>query len=115
MLTEMKLKLIQDDPWLEPYEVDINERYSRFVQKNEEIKLHSKSLSQFANGHLYFGFQYDNGKKGWYYREWAPAAYALFLIGDFNNWDAGLHPLKKINSEGCWEIFVPVGFFFFFC
>ena len=32
----------------------------------------------------------------------APGADEVFLIGDFNDWDAGAHPMKK-NKTGIWE------------
>src|SRR5262249_10750713 len=43
---------------------------------------------------------------GWWYREWAPAAYELFLTGDFNGWDRASHPLHRTDG-GVWEIFLP--------
>ncbi len=60
----------------------------------------------FANGYTYYGFNYDKKLKGWWYREWAPKADALFLMGDFNQWNRSSHPLKRIEN-GSWEIFMP--------
>ncbi|HFC01176.1 MAG TPA: 1,4-alpha-glucan-branching enzyme, partial [Phaeodactylibacter sp.] len=59
-----------------------------------------------ASFHHYLGFFYDKKKAGWYYREWAPAAEALFLIGDFNDWNTESHPMYQ-KGEGIWEIFLP--------
>ena len=63
-----------------------------------------QSLSDFASGAEYFGFHHVDG--GWYYREWAPSAYQLYLSGEFNNWDPTSHPLTPIGN-GNWEIFLP--------
>lgn len=101
-----KLALIQDDPWLEPYEAEVNDRWLRYIQKSDSIKQAYGSLENFASAYLYFGLNYDSTHRGWWYREWAPGAYALFLIGDFNQWDRTTHPLKQ-NEQGIWEIFVP--------
>jgi 1,4-alpha-glucan branching enzyme len=61
-------------------------------------------FKSFANGHLFYGFQLV--KDGWYFREWAPGAEALHLVGDFNGWDSKAHPLER-KEHGIWEIFLP--------
>ena len=38
---------------------------------------------------------------------WAPNAKSVSVVGDFNNWDARPHAMKKLGSSGIWEIFVP--------
>ena len=64
------------------------------------------SLKKYASYHQYLGFHYDKNKEGWYYREWAPAAEALYLLGDFNDWKNDTHPLYA-KEDGIWEIFLP--------
>ena len=105
-LEAMKLKLIDVDPWLEPSEQDIIDRYRRYTDRFETIERQFGSLKEFANAHQYYGLHYSPYKKGWYYREWAPEAYALFLTGEFNNWGKYDYPLRK-NEYGTWEIFIP--------
>jgi 1,4-alpha-glucan branching enzyme len=41
-----------------------------------------------------------------WYREWAPAALQLRLIGDFNNWDRFANPLVR-DQFGVWSLFLP--------
>lgn len=97
-------KILEIDPWLEKHKLDLQFRIENyFAIKNKLLQGHP-DLKSFANGHLYFGFHLDS--EGWYYREWAPNADSLHLIGDFNDWNSESHPLKKIEN-GCWEIFIP--------
>ena len=105
MATTSTFQLIQDDPWLTPYQEDVKRRYQRFEDTLNSIHDRYGSLQEFANKHEYLGFNYDSKKKGWYYREWAPAAKALFLVGDFNDWNRDSHSLTKDNN-GVWEIFL---------
>jgi len=98
--------IILDDPWLETHEQDIKDRYNRFKKALGEIENAEGSLLEFANAYKYYGINFDEKKKGWYYREWAPGAQQLFLTGDFNNWDRHSHPLQK-NEKGDWELFLP--------
>ena len=99
------LKLIEADPWLEPSQQDIEDRYKRFRDKLKAIEKDFDSLEKFGDGYHYFGFNYDPVRKGWFYREWAPLAKGLYLTGDFNNWERFTHPLQK-NDFGTWEIFL---------
>jgi 1,4-alpha-glucan branching enzyme len=102
----MTFQIIQDDPWLNPYEKEIRERFERFQNTKTWIEKEYGSLKNYASFHDYLGFHYDENKKGWYYREWVPAAEKLFLFGDFNDWNPEKHPLLK-KQEGIWEIFLP--------
>lgn len=94
-------KILKIDPYLKDFEKDINLRMDAYKTKRKELLKNTRSISAFANGHKYFGFH--RTKKGWVYREWAPAAQAMYLTGDFNNWDLTSHPLKKLEN-GVFEI-----------
>ena len=96
---------IHDDPSLNPYAPVVKARKERFLKALDEINSEYGSLIAFAQLHTYLGFHYDKRNQGWTYREWAPEAKALYLIGDFNNWNRRTHPLR-INSKGYWEIFL---------
>jgi 1,4-alpha-glucan branching enzyme len=47
-----------------------------------------------------------NGVAGTYFAVWAPAAERVSVLGDFNGWRAGVHPLKARDSSGIWEGFL---------
>jgi 1,4-alpha-glucan branching enzyme len=104
-MSDQKIKLIDVDPWLEPSAEDIKDRINRFSKRRDDIVKNFGSLSAFADAYTYFGINYDFENKGWHYREWAPEADALYLTGDFNNWEKYEFPLKR-NSYGIWEIFI---------
>ena len=46
----------------------------------------------------------DNGV---IFRVSAPKARKVSVIGEFNYWDRYAHPMKKINDQGIWEVFIP--------
>ena len=102
------MQLVRDDPWLEPYTEDIRARHSRYEQRLEGIESAKGSLQKFAGRHTELGIHYDAKRGGWRYREWAPRAEQLWLIGDFNEWNRESHPLCRAGDEsGIWEIFLP--------
>ncbi|MEA3446795.1 MAG: alpha-amylase family glycosyl hydrolase [Bacteroidota bacterium] len=98
-----KLPIVNKDSWLEPVAQDVFDRYQRYKERLKQIENQHGSLLKFADAHNYFGINFDPKKKAWVYREWAPKAHALFLTGDFNNWDTESHPLKR-EENGTWEI-----------
>lgn len=106
-MASKKLKLIKQDPWLEPSEQDLLDRLDRYHLQLDQINKDFGGLTEFSNGHHYFGLNYDSDINAFTYREWAPEAFGLFLTGDFNNWEKRTHPLKR-KSFGVWEIILPV-------
>ncbi|HVB46512.1 MAG TPA: 1,4-alpha-glucan branching protein GlgB [Streptosporangiaceae bacterium] len=38
---------------------------------------------------------------------WAPGARGVRVIGDFNHWNGGAHPMRSLGSSGVWELFLP--------
>ena len=100
------LGLITNDPWLEPHRSAIEGRYAYFLQKEKELTQNGKiSLSDFASGYLYFGLH--RTATGWVFREWAPQATAVYLIGDFNQWQEKPEYLLQKSDYGIWEIYLP--------
>ena len=100
------MKLVEKDSWLEPVAEEVQARYDRYESLLKYIENHYGSLKSFASAHEFFGFTYDEFRKGWWYREWAPAAHYLSLFGDFNNWDRYANPLER-EEDGIWSIFLP--------
>lgn len=97
--------LVKVDPWLEPHAEQIIARTERFEKRLNDIQKRFKSLEKFAEGYNYFGFSYDKKAKGWWYREWAPKAKALYLIGEFNHWERHANPMNRLDN-GVWELFL---------
>ncbi|HJC07761.1 MAG TPA: 1,4-alpha-glucan branching protein GlgB [Candidatus Gemmiger stercorigallinarum] len=56
----------------------------------------------------YFGAHLcqQDGQDGAVFRVWAPHAKAVSVVGDFNSWVPGSHPMTKVE-EGIWELFIP--------
>jgi 1,4-alpha-glucan branching enzyme len=48
-----------------------------------------------------------SGESGCVFRVWAPNAKEISVVGNFNDWSAGLHPMKRIPGTGVWETFIP--------
>ena len=96
--------LVKNDPWLEPFEDAIKGRHEHAVWKiNQLTRNGKKSLTEFASGHLYYGLH--KMSRGWVFREWAPNATEIYLIGDFNDWqESEKYKLKRIEGTGNWEI-----------
>ena len=71
----MELRIVKNDPSLQPFAGDIQLRMDNYAATKERILPPDMTLAEYANGHHYFGFHRCN--EGWYYREWAPAAEAM--------------------------------------
>ncbi|MDP9387372.1 MAG: 1,4-alpha-glucan branching protein GlgB [Actinomycetota bacterium] len=47
------------------------------------------------------------GSHGTSFSVWAPSARSVRVVGDFNQWDGRLHPMRSLGASGVWELFVP--------
>ena len=97
-------KILRIDPWLQNYASDIRLRMNRHAETRRALLGKYADLSSFANGYMYYGIHRTDD--GWVYREWAPAADEIHLIGDFNGWNRASHPMTRLDS-GAWEIRLP--------
>ena len=48
-----------------------------------------------------------DGIRGISFAVWAPNARRVSVVGDFNQWDGRLFPMRQMGSSGIWELFVP--------
>ena len=48
----------------------------------------------------------DDGVTGVLFSVWAPNAACVSVVGDFNGWDGGCHPMR-VHAAGIWELFIP--------
>ena len=101
-----RLAMVAADEWLHPVEDEINRRYELYLNRLTDIEKTAGSISNYANGHHYFGWQRDEAMQGWWFREWLPEAKDVYIFGDFNNWQRTELRLQR-NREGVWSIFLP--------
>ena len=94
-------RLLELNPQLEPFAGDIDLRMFLYRATKNRILGKDQTLNDFANAHDYYGIHHVDG--GWVYREWAPAAYQVYLTGEFNDWNQTSHPLKSLGN-GDWEL-----------
>ena len=99
----MPYKITQIDPTLTPYTDAIAQRMEHYKHKKKDLLGTRGSLCDFANGHKFFGFH--RTEDGWVYREWAPAAEAMYLTGDFNHWDIYTCPMTPVGN-GIFEVYL---------
>lgn len=100
-MTEL-LTILQNDPWLQPHKEVIDRRHRMVAEKEAELTKNDGSLSGFASGYLYFGLR--RIPRGWVFREWAPNATEIFLIGNFSNWQEDERFRLTRLENGVWEI-----------
>ena len=100
--------LIERDPDLQPYADVIRRRLTRSVETENRLTPEDRSLADFASGHEYFGLHLRGHE--WVFREWAPHALSIFLIGEMTDWQERKDfALERINDEGVWQLSLPAG------
>lgn len=99
--------LVKNDAYLAPYEDAIRGRHEHALWKISQLTQNGRqSLSDFANGYNYYGLH--RTADGWVFREWAPNATAIYLVGDFNDWkETKSYLCHKIEGTGNWELVLP--------
>ena len=99
-----------DDGYLKPYESAIRGRAEHAFARAEQLTQGKCSLSDWANAHNYYGLHREKaaGKREWVFREWAPHATSMWLVGDFNGWriDPDFE-VFRIPGTDVWERRIP--------
>ena len=101
-----------DDEFLRPFEAAIRGRARRAADRAEELTQGRTSLAEWANAHNYYGLHLVKGKgrrgREWVFRERAPHATSMWLVGDFNGWK--IDPdfeVFRVPGTDVWERRIP--------
>ena len=97
--------LIKNDPWLQNFENEIVSRLEYTKIREKELCSTTENLVDFANGHLFFGCHKTETE--WIFREWAPNATNICLVGDFSNWEERVNFVFD-EKDNYWELKVPL-------
>ncbi|WP_418710294.1 1,4-alpha-glucan branching enzyme, partial [Allofournierella sp.] len=76
--------------------------------KQAELPVYLFKQGNNFEAYRFFGahFEEQGGERGVVFRTWAPHARAVSVVGDFNRWVPGSHPMQKLE-DGVWEAFIP--------
>lgn len=84
------------------------------MQKYEQLAITELDAYLFGQGTHYEIYNkmgahvgVKDGKEGVYFAVWAPAAREVYVIGEFNNWNAYGYDMKKISDGGIYDLFIP--------
>ncbi len=99
------LKIIDNDPLLKPYQSAIEQRHLYAVRRERELIRNHKSLSDFANGHLFYGLHRIGSE--WVFREYAPNATAIYILNEQNHWQKDERYRLNPIAGGSWEGIFP--------
>ena len=95
-----------DDPFLQPFETAIRGRAKRASDRMASLVAKGQTLGDWANAHNYFGLHREG--KRWVFREWAPNATSMWLVGDFSNWHIDpKFEIFRIPGTDTWERKIP--------
>ena len=95
-----------DDPYLKDFAGAITGRARRALDRAAELT-DLKRLADWANAHEYFGL-HRTAAGDWVFREWAPHATSMWLVGDFNGWKIDpAFELFRLSGSDTWERVIP--------
>ncbi|EAY04501.1 starch branching enzyme, putative [Trichomonas vaginalis G3] len=101
------MQILVDNPWLEPYNNKIQERMNDYLNAKAFISQNEGSLEKFSQAYKEYGIHKVDG--GIIYKEWAPNAVEIHLVGDFNDWNVDDPYTKCVKEDvyGHFKLFIP--------
>ena len=95
-----------DDTYLKPFEAAIRGRADHAVARANELTGGKGTLADWASAHEFYGLH--RTARGWVFREWAPHATSMWLVGDFSKWkiDPRFECFRRPKSD-VWECKIP--------
>ena len=72
-----------------------------------DLYLYHQGTNYYAYQMLGAHFVRESGVDGVRFAVWAPHARAISVVGEFNKWDAKLHPMRRVSDGEIWTVFIP--------
>ena len=92
-----------DDEYLRPFEEAIRGRAMNAYARANQLTGGKTPLADWAAAHEYYGLH--RTRRGWVFREWAPNATSMWLVGDFSKWRTyRLYECMRIPGSVVWEL-----------
>ena len=92
-----------DDEYLKPFEHAIRGRAEHAFARARDLTQGKCSLADWASAHEYYGL-HRAPRRGWVFREWAPNATSMWLVGDFSKWQIDPRfECFRIPNTDVWE------------
>ncbi|MBI3999106.1 MAG: 1,4-alpha-glucan branching protein GlgB [Candidatus Omnitrophica bacterium] len=85
-----------EDPYALATEITDYDLY--LIGEGTHFKSYEKFGAHFKTFHHILGV---------HFAVWAPNAKSVSVVGNFNHWQAGAHPMTKIGDSGVWGLFIP--------
>ena len=101
LLMAIREKLSQIDPWLQSHSDQLQQRVDYTAQYRQKI-IGDADITTFALGHLHFGLHRSDD--GWVFREWAPNATKIYIVGQFSDWNDDERYALTRSDDGQWQI-----------
>jgi len=102
---------------VKPYRLRVNEgdaQHEIYDPYQFPMHISEQDLYLFGEGKLQQGYRMFgshvieiDGVTGVRFAVWAPNAERVSVVGEFNQWDGRLHPMRSHGSSGVWELFIP--------
>ncbi len=88
--------------------IETHDAYS-FMPFISNDELHLFAEGQLNHAYNTFGAHACElqGVAGVRFAVWAPSAERVSVVGNFNNWDGRVNPMRVRGASGVWELFVP--------
>lgn len=99
---DMNTNILLKDPEFRPYAAILKNRNDRIISTARILSGDKDRISDNCNSYLYYGLH--KTASGWIFREWAPHAKNIYIIGDFNNWRKDPRYAMQKIGKGEWEI-----------
>ncbi len=98
-----------DDDYLKPFESAVRGRAEHAFARARELTQGKSPLADWASAHEYYGL-HRKPRGGWVFREWAPNATSMWLVGDFSNWQIDPRfECFRIPNTDVWECKIAAG------
>ncbi len=100
------LSRLLDDPYLAPYQAVLRRRADAAAERARQLSRDPGSLAEFACAHEFYGLH--RRADDWVFREWAPNATGIWLVGDFSDWQVrDAFALRRQPGRAVWELVLP--------
>ncbi|CAM4799376.1 unnamed protein product [Rotaria magnacalcarata] len=98
--------LLELDSYLKPYKDEIKRRYKEFMLQVDRINVEENGIDTFTSAYTHYGIHLDSRTNEIKVKEWAPGARAVYIRGDFNQWQEKQYPLSR-DQWSKWTITIP--------